>query len=280
MVFLAAWLASLSVLVGVASVQLMRRPLVAQGEVDWRRSTMGWLERAGEAVYPFLSDDMRYMSEQRILWAGRPLGFTAVELYGLKVTLAGLGFLAGGFLIPAGLPPVLVLVFGAVAFFAPDFWISLRVRRRQRQIIRALPDFADYLAMAVQAGLDLTPALGRVISYQTGALRELLEAAWDRIRAGANRVEALKAAADASGVREFADVVNVLNVALRTGTPVVDVLMEQSELMRSRLESEAEKRAQTANSMLLLPMMLFMFVPLVALMLYPMVTQIGNIFNL
>src|SRR5205085_7572725 len=97
----------------------------------------------------------------------------AVELFfGAKIALGALlsGVLpAASALRPDPVPhlALLTLALGALGFYAPNFWLDARVRGRQTELSKSLPDTLDLLVTCVEAGLGMEAALGRV----TGEIR-------------------------------------------------------------------------------------------------------------
>jgi tight adherence protein C len=91
------------------------------------------------------------------------------------------------------------LLFGvvlcAVAFYAPNAWLSSRIQNRQVMIRRGLPDTLDLLVTCVEAGLGLDAALLRVAEEVRPAfpvLAEELELTFLEVKAGMARVDAFR----------------------------------------------------------------------------------------
>src|SRR5262249_24461327 len=102
-------------------------------------------------------------TEQRLAMAGNPGNLRTVDFLGMKVVVAGatagivlllFGVVAGDFAfgIIAG------AVSAVIGFFAPDFWLSRRIKKRQKAILLAIPDTLDLLTISVRAGLGFDAA--------------------------------------------------------------------------------------------------------------------------
>jgi tight adherence protein C len=102
-----------------------------------RRDTAEWIARAGlgERLTPHV------LQRARIGGAALAAAMTAV----LAVAVPGAVFLV---------PAVAIL-----AFLEPDRWLRARARRRRAAIVRELPDLLDLLAICVESGMALDPAL-------------------------------------------------------------------------------------------------------------------------
>jgi tight adherence protein C len=108
----------------------------------------------------------RAATELQLQLAGKPYNWGPSEFFGLRVFVALiLGVLlfllisiSQGFAIAlaAGL-------FGALlGFTVPIFWLRSKIRRRQHEIIKALPDALDLLTIIVEAGMGFDGAMQKV----------------------------------------------------------------------------------------------------------------------
>jgi tight adherence protein C len=199
--------------------------------------------------------------------AGRPFDLRAAELVAL-VQLAGAASLASGAAasvwLGAGTP--LLLAPGGAAY--PLLWLRDRIRMRQRRIVRALPYALDLLTLSVEAGLDFTAALAKVVEKgRAGPLRDELSIALKELRLGKTREESLRALADRAALPALTSFVQALVHADRMGTPLGGVLRVLSSRMRVERTQRAEKLANEAPVKLLLPLILCIF-PTLFLMLF------------
>src|SRR5207247_8873005 len=121
-------------------------------------------------------------TEQRLSMAGNPGDLRTVDFLGLKlvvaVFMAGIGFVIFGVLM--GSPAfgvVSTLVFAILGFLLPEFWLSRRIKRRQKQILLAVPDTLDLLTISVRAGLSFDGALAKVVEKTHGPLADVFRRA-------------------------------------------------------------------------------------------------------
>src|SRR3954464_869712 len=145
----------------------------------------------------FTSTKKQGRTEQRLAMAGNPGNLRTVDFLGLKVVVAGatagvvvlvLGVVAGDFAFG-----ILVGVVAAViGFFAPDFWLSRRIKKRKKAILLAIPDTLDLLTISVKAGLGFDAALGKVVEKYTMPLSDEFRRALAEGRVGKARRDALR----------------------------------------------------------------------------------------
>jgi tight adherence protein C len=85
-----------------------------------------------------------------------------VAITGGVLPLVMLGLFAGG----GSSPKVLLIIYGVcvgMGLYAPRLWIMGRIKRRKKEIWKALPDAFDLITASVEAGLGIDAAFTRVI---------------------------------------------------------------------------------------------------------------------
>jgi tight adherence protein C len=193
--------------------------------------------------------------------AGRPLELTPGEVVALMEVAAVL-FLAGGVALSRWLRlGFAVWALGLVGGAAyPLLWLRDRMRLRQRAIVRGLPYGIDLLTLAVEAGLDFTAALAKVVEKgPKGPLAEELSLAIRELRMGKTREDALRQLARRVDLPPLTSFVQALVQADRMGTPLGKVLRVLSTQMRVERTQRAEKLAHEAPVKLVLPLVFFIF---------------------
>ena len=125
----------------------------------------------------------------------------------------------------------------------------------------------------------LRPRSRRVSAEWEGELASELRHVIGEIRLGVPRVEALRHLADRTGVDDVASFVAVLVQAERLGVAIRDVLHSQSVRMRDRRRQRAEEAANQAPIKMLIPLTLFIFPAMFAVILGPAIPQIMAAFK-
>lgn len=218
----------------------------------------------------------------RLIQAGYP-NASAVALYlGARI---GLPLALGGgmaLLLPALGQPWAVAVLAAVwaaliGYVLPTFYIRSRIKRRQKEMQKALPDALDLLVVCVEAGLGLNQALARVaeeIERVSPVLSEQIALVNLEIRAGTPRDDAFRNLGDRTGMQDVKSLMAMLIQTDRFGTSVAQALRTHAETMRTKRRQRAEEAAAKTTIKLVFPLVLFIFPALYVIILGPALIQI------
>jgi tight adherence protein C len=220
---------------------------------------------------------------RRVVLAGRPGGISTGEFIGMKgwcLLALGGGATALGLLSGAPTTTLTVLLWvllGLMGFFLPDVWLSRRIRRRQNEILLALPDALDMLVVAMEAGLSFENALLEITAkWRTALSLELLQVQRD-VGIGQPRRQALLALNDRTGVPDIAAFVSAVNQAEELGVSIVRVLFVQAEEMRIKRRQRAQEAANKTPIKMLFPMVFLIFPALFAVLLGPAVPELVRV---
>ena len=195
--------------------------------------------------------------------------FSVEEFFGLKalLTLAG-GVAAGALAKEVGeISPLALLLGGAVGFIAPDLWLRSLIGRRQKAIMRVLPEVIDLLSLCVGAGLDFLGAINKVLlvkAFKKEPFIQELSVVLQEVKLGKRRAESLKTLAKRVGLSEVSSFVRTLVQADRMGTPISEVLAVHSEDVRIQRFLRAERAALKAPIKILFPL-IFCIMPCIGL---------------
>jgi tight adherence protein C len=161
-----------------------------------------------------------------------------------------------------------------LGFYFPDRWVKDRVNLRQRQIVRALPNVADMLALSVEAGLDFMGAIGKVVAKsRPSPLTEELGLMLGEIRLGASRSEGLRNLSYRCNVTSLSAFVAVLIQADRLGVSIGQVLRAQSDKLRTDRFQQAERLGAQATQKILLPLILCIMPAVFVVIIGPLVLK-------
>jgi tight adherence protein C len=133
--------------------------------------------------------------EHRLESAGLLAKIGVIDFLGMKI-LAGvcLSFLTAGLMYMSKsafvLSVVVSLAAGLLGFTLPNYWLLGRVKSRQKEILRALPDALDMMTICVDAGLGLQGAMQIVCDNWDNALVEEFTRIMAEIRLGRSALEA------------------------------------------------------------------------------------------
>ncbi|MHB8620914.1 MAG: type II secretion system F family protein [Chloroflexota bacterium] len=196
------------------------------------------LRRAGEPI-----SIHAFLALRAICALGLPLGYLGI-LLGLHSS-PGFG----------------QLVVAAVLLFAgallPKYWISQRVRDRQKEIERSLPDALDLIVVSMEAGLAFDAAMAKVVDKSRGPLAQEFRKALHEVQLGKPRREALKRLGTRTGVNDLIALVNSIAQADQMGVSMAQVMRTQADEARLKRRQRAEERAHQAAVKMLFPLVLF-----------------------
>jgi tight adherence protein C len=216
--------------------------------------------------------------------AGRPHGWTVMDVVGLRVLsalLLGLAFFLLLSLGPSSLGSRLLLAaaFGVVGFYVPILWLNWSISQRKRAILRALPDGLDMLNVCVGAGLGLDAAFSRVGERWQSPLADEFNRVVAEIRLGKVRRQALHDLAARTDLPEVESFVAAIVQADQLGVSIAKVLRTQAEQMRISRRQRAEEIARQAAIKMLFPLVFLIFPALLAVLLGPAVPELLRTFS-
>lgn len=222
--------------------------------------------------------------EKKLLQAGSPMGMTVVDFHVLKVSLMiVLPIIFGlyGKLIRLKFSGVIVcaLVGFLISIFAPNYYISSKIKNRYKMALRELPDFLDLLTVSLEAGLGFDLALHRVISKRNGILSSEFHIGLEEIRLGKTRKEALTGVKERLGFDELKSLINSILQAEKLGISMVQIFRVKSQEEREKRRQRAEEEAMKAPIKILFPLVLFIFPSLFIVILGPALIQLVTAFS-
>ena len=150
-------------------------------------------------------------------------------------------------------------------FLAPDALLEREARRRLRQLVVALPDALDLLAVGAEAGRGPGLVLGEIAGGTTGPLARELAVAASEVECGASQRDALSGLRDRIPGGEIASLAAALERSARYGSPLTVQLRDQATALRRdhrrRIEEHAARAApkiQLVVALVLVPSVLLM----------------------
>lgn len=172
-----------------------------------------------------------------------------------------------------------VMASASLGFFAPDLYVSRRMRARRERIRKGLPDAMDLLVICMEAGLGLDQALMRVSTELSAPHPDLT----DEFRlinleqkAGAPRIQAWRNMAERTRLATVASFVSMLVQTDRFGTPISRSLAQFSDALRVERRQKAEELAAKTSVKLVFPLVLFIFPSMFIVLLAPALISIRH----
>lgn len=233
------------------------------------------LEGAASFVTRFAPANALENTQHRLELAGRPNNWGPTEFFGFQalssVMLGALAFLllivSGRPIFPTGVLAALVGV--ALGFVLPMMWLSSKIRRRQDEVVKALPDALDLLTICVEAGLGFDAAMAKVAEKWDNELSKAFSRVIQEISLGKLRREALREMDHNLDVTDVSSFVAAIIQADQLGVSISKVMRIQSEQMRIRRRQRAEEKAHQAPIKMLFPMVFLIFPAIYVVLLGP-----------
>jgi tight adherence protein C len=222
--------------------------------------------------------------QEKLNLAGRPWGLNASGFLALRL-LSMLLFTAIGLalsLLGALAMPVFAVVPAGgliLGYLAPQMVVARRIKKRQKEILMALPSALDLLTISVEAGLSFDAALTRVVDKYNNEFSRELTIMLNEVRLGRPRLEALDDVGRRCKVEELSNFIQAIIQSEQLGVGVANVLRIQSEEIRRKRRQRAEEQGQKAPLKMLFPMVGCIFPTLFIVLLGPAVIEVAHQFG-
>lgn len=158
--------------------------------------------------------------------------------------------------------------------YYPEIWLRDTRARREKEILKALPVYLDFITMAVEAGLNLTGAIKQAMEKgPAGALRNEFQMITRDLRAGVPRADALRRMEARLNMKAITSFVGTVIQAEKMGASVGAALRVQSQQRRIERFQRAEKLAMEAPVKLILPLIAFIFPVTFIVLAFPIIVK-------
>jgi tight adherence protein C len=184
-------------------------------------------------------------------------------------------------MLPSGLANALLFAvcFAGIGYVLPAFWLGSKIRARQKEIFRAMPNALDLLSVSVEAGLGFDQAIGEVVQKWHNPLTQEFAIMLSELQVGRTRRDALRGLMDRTGVAELGAFASALIQADELGASIARTLTIQAEQIRMKRRQRAEREAREAAIKMLIPLVFLMLPSLFVVILGPAVPQILGAFS-
>ncbi len=212
--------------------------------------------------------------ENQLMLAGYPGRLGAREFYGIQVLMLFVGIYAGITFFTRGrdtLNLTLGVLSPAIMVLLPRVWLLSTVKRRQEKFRRALPDALDMLSVCATAGLGFDQAMQRVSDYWKSEVGDEFGRTVTEMSMGITRAEALRNLSDRVDIMELSTFVTLIIQSDQLGMSIADTLHAQADQMRLFRRLRAEEEIRKIPVKMLIPIGLFIFPAILAVVLGPSV---------
>ena len=229
-------------------------------DVAFEKAMMSTLKRLGN-IAPRSTNEMGKL-QQRLVAAGYRSNEALIVFFGIRIACALVAFALVA--TPILFRPNLMLALGAcgVGYLLPSMVLARLAKKRQHRIRLGLPDALDLLVVSVEAGLGLDQAIQRVadeLGFAHPDLCDELRLINLELRAGTNRVDALKHLSERTQVDDVESLVAMLIQTDKFGTSVAQSLRVHSETLRTKRRQRAEEAAAKTGVKMVFPLVFCIF---------------------
>jgi tight adherence protein C len=205
----------------------------------------------------------------------RLLGMQCIAAIVLPIVWLALAQLAG---LPTLFTLFTTICAGVLGWFIPSILVNSRIRKRQGEIEKGLPDLIDLIVVTLEAGLSFPQSLRLAATKVKEPLAGEVRLTLQEQNMGLTLVEALEnflARIDTVGVRMFArSIAQGETLGVSTGQIMRNLAIE----LRKRRRAYAEERAQKAPVKVLFPMLFLIMPALFVVLLVPVMIRIMDVF--
>ncbi|MFC7063853.1 type II secretion system F family protein [Halobacillus seohaensis] len=217
--------------------------------------------------------------DRKLKGAGLAYRWTAVDFRLIQVLVTLLLFSFSMVLVLLGDGSFVTMVvfsgaLGALGFYYPSFYLSVKKRKRVEDVQRKLADFFDMVNLSIEAGMGLDAALMKACRHIKGPLSEEFKKALDEMRLGKSRREAFKNLRERVPAEEFQSIMTSIIQADQLGIGMTTALRTLTERIRDHQRQLAREKAMKAPVKMLFPMVFFIFPSLFIVLLGPIVVHL------
>lgn len=214
------------------------------------------------------------MIEKKLIVAGNPGGLTPTTFLGqigfTGVVCPALATVLFIFLMKkVGLSLLMGMFLSAILIVMQFNKISTATKARQKAIVKNLPFALDLLTISVDAGLGFDSAVDKVVLNMDGPISDEFKRLLAEMRIGRPRKDALRDMIARTEVEELSEFVVAIIQADQLGIGLSKLLKVQAKQMRVKARQKAQEQANKAPVKMLIPMVMFIFPCIFAVLLGP-----------
>jgi len=222
-------------------------------------------KKLAELATQFTPEQQLESTRRQLELAGQAQKTDPRTFLGTRIMLTAL--MGGGafflFFIVSPQPAMNAIMFtagGAVlGYYLPAMQLQSKIKRRQDNIVKALPDALDLLTICVEAGLGFDAAMGKVYEKWENELSIAFGRVLQEIQLGKIRREALRDMSSRMDVPDVTSFTAAIIQADQLGVSIAKILRIQSDQMRVKRRQRAEEKAHQAPVKMMLPMVFLIF---------------------
>ena len=176
---------------------------------------------------------------------------------------------------------LIAVVIAMLAWFAPEWWLSSRRKKRVYEVSKYLADALDLFVICLEAGLGFNAAIVRVareLKWSSLVLSDELQYTNREILMGRPRGEALRGLGERCGNDDFKSLLAVVIQAEKFGMSMAKTFRIQVESLRTKRRQRIQQIINSMPVKMVFPLVLCIFPELLVVLLGPSAINIWKYF--
>lgn len=192
-----------------------------------------------------------------------------------------IGLFGGIFLFVSTFPflglqsALFVCLFFMMFFYVlPTSKLDATYRKRKNEIEEVLPVYLRFLANATSAGLTIEEAIRKVHRRYPCLLSQEFSKVENEAKYSNDWGQALENMAFKNDIDDLYNLVAEIRITKEKGTPITEVLLRHAEKIEMESTFAVTEKARKKATTMIIPIFLFLFVPLIGIILLPVLDVI------
>lgn len=217
-----------------------------------------------------------YDMERKLNLVGSDL--TVEEFISIKVLslIIGLGLILLGVALNSNLVFIGIGALSVIISFGLEEQIvGEKIKKRTILIERGLPNFLDLLYSACKTGHTITEGIMKTSSKYPGLISDEFNRAMIEFKTnGGDFRQALENMMDRNDIESLTNVLSDILISYEKGdNQIIETIKSEGKNMRDIVNAEIEELANKKTTTLIIPMLIFEFVPTMLFVLIPLLSQ-------
>lgn len=216
-------------------------------------------------------------TRERLNWAGYSQ-YDVETYYTIRIML---------FIVPVVMYPIIMrdmaysylfgIGAGSVLFMLPETLLKRRIQYRNNAVEKELLPVTELLVTSIEAGLTIEQAIQRITRVKSGHFSNILKQGYQYMEGVLTRDESYEWMMKQTNVESVHIFLEAIQTAQKNGTSLSMILRQQLDRIRNDIQNKGIERAQAINGKMMLPTALFIFIPLLILVLAPQILALRNL---
>ena len=242
------------------------------------------IENVGKSLMKLAPTEWIHNMETKIIMAGKPKNRGVKDWITLQAIFiflfpGGVLFMMTQLHVPLKSIVMVTLSITAIILLYPSMTLNSKIRVRQKEILKSLPDVMDLLTVSVEAGVNFDAALSSVVEKMPGTLSREFETVLQEIKVGRSKKDALYDMADRLSVQDLRSFIAAVVQADQLGVSRGRGLRIQAEQIRLNRKQRIQEQAMKAPVKILIPMVIFIFPVIFIVLLGPVAINLIDMFS-